>query len=123
MQDKMSKAIEENKYSIGIFFDLAKAFDRDNHAILLKKNLIFTGSVASNSAGLPATCILQIGLSKSTVMVPSQNYVVFFSEFPKAQSLALFYFLFIIMTYQMLPLSCTSYFLLTTPMYSILILV
>src|SRR6218665_1122093 len=83
--------------------------------------LIFTGCVASNSAGLPA--ILQVGLSKSTVMVPSQNYVVFFSEFPKAQSLALFYFLFILMTYQMLPLLCTSYFLLTTPMYSILILV
>ena len=49
MQDKISKAIGENEYSIGIFFDLAKAFDTVNHAILLKK--IFTGSVAFNSAG------------------------------------------------------------------------
>src|SRR6218665_681184 len=88
---------------------------------LTKKNLIFTGSVASSSAGLPA--ILQIGISKFTVMAPSQYYVVFFSEFPKAQSLVLFFFLFILMTYQMLPLSCTSYFLLMTPMYSILMLV
>ena len=37
MQDKISNAIENNEYSIGIFFDLAKAFDTVNHKILLKK--------------------------------------------------------------------------------------
>src|SRR6218665_1458980 len=49
MQDKISKVNEEKEYSIGIFFDLAKAFDTVNHAILPKKkyyNIIFTGSVA-----------------------------------------------------------------------------
>ena len=113
---KISKAIEENEYSIGIFFDIAKAFDTVNHAILLKNNLIFTGSVAFSSAGLPA--ILQIGLNRFIVMAPSQNYVVFFSDFPKVLSLALFCFLFIFMTYQIHPVSCTSCFLLTTPTYS-----
>ena len=37
MQDKISNAIENNEYSIGLFFDLAKAFDTVNHAILIKK--------------------------------------------------------------------------------------
>ena len=37
MQDKISKAIEENEYSIGIFLDFAKAFNTVNHAILLKR--------------------------------------------------------------------------------------
>src|SRR5688572_17403458 len=37
MQDKISNAIENNEYSVGIFFDLAKAFDTVNHKILLKK--------------------------------------------------------------------------------------
>ena len=37
MQDMISKAIENNEYSVGIFFDLAKAFDTVNHSILLKK--------------------------------------------------------------------------------------
>jgi exonuclease III len=37
MYDKISKAFENNEYSIGIFFDLAKAFDTVNHEILFKK--------------------------------------------------------------------------------------
>ena len=37
MLDKISNAIENNEYSVGIFFDLAKAFDTVNHKILLKK--------------------------------------------------------------------------------------
>ena len=47
MQDKMSNAIENNEYSIGKFFDLAKAFDTVNH--------IYTGSKVLNSNGLLAT--------------------------------------------------------------------
>jgi hypothetical protein len=37
MQDKISKAIDNNEFSIGIFLDLAKAFDTVNHTILLEK--------------------------------------------------------------------------------------
>ena len=36
MQDKISNAIENNEYSVGIFFDLPKALDTVNYEILLK---------------------------------------------------------------------------------------
>jgi retron-type reverse transcriptase len=37
VQDKISQAMDNNEYSIGIFLDLAKAFDTVNHTILLSK--------------------------------------------------------------------------------------
>ena len=40
--DKITKAIEKNEYTVGIFIDLCKAFDTVNHDILLKK-LYFYG--------------------------------------------------------------------------------
>lgn len=35
--DKIQQAIEEGKYSCGVFLDLSKAFDTVNHTILIKK--------------------------------------------------------------------------------------
>src|SRR6218665_2915331 len=37
MQDRITKAIDNNEYSVGVFFDLAKSFDAVNHKILLDK--------------------------------------------------------------------------------------
>jgi hypothetical protein len=37
IQDKISKAMDNNEFSIGIFLDLAKAFDTVDHKILLNK--------------------------------------------------------------------------------------
>jgi retron-type reverse transcriptase len=34
--DKITKAIDKGKYSVGIFLDLSKAFDIINHRILIK---------------------------------------------------------------------------------------
>ncbi len=35
--DKITKAIDEEKFSVGIFLDLSKAFDAIDHKILIKK--------------------------------------------------------------------------------------
>ena len=35
--DKIQQAIEEGKYSRGVFLNLCKAFDTVNHTILIKK--------------------------------------------------------------------------------------
>ena len=37
LTDKISKALDEGKYTIGVFLDLSKAFDTVNHEILFSK--------------------------------------------------------------------------------------
>ncbi len=37
MQDKIAHAIHANEFSVGVFFDLAKAFDTVDQCILLRK--------------------------------------------------------------------------------------
>lgn len=36
LTDKISQFIDDHQFSIGIFLDLAKAFDTVNHSILVK---------------------------------------------------------------------------------------
>jgi len=40
MYNKITQALDENKYAVGIFIDLSKAFDTVNHSILLNKHNI-----------------------------------------------------------------------------------
>jgi len=37
MQTSISDAMNSNKYSLGVFFDISKAFDTVNHALLVNK--------------------------------------------------------------------------------------
>src|SRR6218665_3667002 len=37
MHDKITNAMDNNEYSVGVFFDISKAFDTVNHDILLQK--------------------------------------------------------------------------------------
>ena len=48
MCDKITQALDENKYAAGIFIDLSKAFDTVNHNILLKKLELY---------GIRGTCL------------------------------------------------------------------
>ena len=46
---KISLALDEGNYVLGIFFELSKAFDTVNHYILCKKNLCVIGEIGSTS--------------------------------------------------------------------------
>src|SRR6218665_2964250 len=37
MQTNISEAMNQNKFSLGVFFDISKAFDAGNHKLLIKK--------------------------------------------------------------------------------------
>ena len=46
--EEITNSLENNKYAIGLFIDLKKAFDNVDHDILCKKNYIAMVCVASH---------------------------------------------------------------------------
>jgi hypothetical protein len=86
MQNKISEAIDNNMFSLGIFFDLSKAFDTVDHSILLKKlehygirgiNLAWFSSYLENRmqcvsyhSHLSPKMIIQCGVPQGSILGP-----------------------------------------------------
>ena len=113
IQDQISKAIDNNKFSIGIFLDLAKAFDTVDHKILIAK-LEHYG--VRNIALDWFKSYLSSRYQQVSCNGNLSSLQLFSLVFLKGRYLGLYYFLFISTTYLIHHLSYTLYYLQMIPM-------
>ena len=70
--EEITSSLEKNKYTVGVFIDLKKAFDTVDHDILCKKNCISMVCVVSHRNGLRV--IKKIENSLSVLITVVQKY-------------------------------------------------
>ena len=84
--DQINNNFENNEFTIGVFIDLSKAFDTDDHQILLKKLIHY--EVATISTCLKVT--LQIVNNSYLLITKIQILQILPVEFHKDQYLGLY---------------------------------